>query len=115
MPSPAEIASARSYAKSGQRRVDHGTICGRSCANSGHYKPLCACVDRTFVNSNSARHPTEFFSHLAEHLTLTAVIGRDVPNRQLSKVSRRDLAIRTSQVAGEFVTHFMARQSTSTP
>jgi hypothetical protein len=23
---------------------------GRSCANSGHYKPLCACVDRTFVN-----------------------------------------------------------------
>jgi hypothetical protein len=21
-------------------RVDHGTICGRSCANSGHYKPL---------------------------------------------------------------------------
>src|SRR6266566_6838213 len=36
-------------------RVDHGTICGRTCANSGHYKPLCACVDRTFVNPNSSR------------------------------------------------------------
>src|SRR5262249_27323463 len=24
----------------GRHRVDHGTICGRSCANSGHYKPL---------------------------------------------------------------------------
>ena len=47
--------------KSGRHRVDHGTICGRSCANSGHYKPICACIDRTFVNSNSARRPTEFF------------------------------------------------------
>ena len=37
--------------KSARHRVDHGTICGRSCANSEHYKPLCACVDRTFVNS----------------------------------------------------------------
>jgi hypothetical protein len=24
---------------------------GRSCANSGHYGPLCTCVDRTFVKS----------------------------------------------------------------
>jgi hypothetical protein len=31
--------------QSARHRVDHGTICGRSCANSGHYKPLCACVD----------------------------------------------------------------------
>jgi hypothetical protein len=31
-------------------RVDHATICGRSCANSEHCKSLCACVDRTFVN-----------------------------------------------------------------
>jgi hypothetical protein len=38
-----------------RHRVDHGTICGRGCANSGHYKPLCACVDRTFVNPNSFR------------------------------------------------------------
>src|SRR6266487_2380259 len=35
----------------GTTQADHGTICGRSCANSGHYKPLCAYVDRTFVNS----------------------------------------------------------------
>jgi hypothetical protein len=42
-------------------RVDHGTICGRSCANSGHYKPLCACVDRTFVNPNSSRRRPEKF------------------------------------------------------
>jgi hypothetical protein len=40
--------------RSARHRVDHGTICGRSCANSGHYKPLCACVDRTFVNPNSS-------------------------------------------------------------
>ena len=33
-----------------RHRVDHVTICGRSCANSGHYKPLCACVDGIFVN-----------------------------------------------------------------
>src|SRR5947208_15096831 len=33
--------------QSARHRVDHGTICGRSCVNSGHCKPLCACVDRT--------------------------------------------------------------------
>jgi hypothetical protein len=36
--------------QSARHRVDHDTICGRSCANSEHYKPLCACVDRIFVN-----------------------------------------------------------------
>jgi hypothetical protein len=41
--------------QSARHRVDHGTICGRTCANSGHYKALCACVDRTFVNPNSSR------------------------------------------------------------
>jgi hypothetical protein len=42
-----------------RHRVDHGTICGRSGANSGHYKPLCAYVDRTFVNPNSSRRRPE--------------------------------------------------------
>jgi hypothetical protein len=42
-----------------RHRVEHGTICGRSCANSGHYKPLCACIDRTFVNPNSSRRRPE--------------------------------------------------------
>jgi enediyne biosynthesis protein CalE5 len=37
--------------QSARHRVDHGTICGRSCAHSGPSKPLCACVDRTFVKS----------------------------------------------------------------
>ena len=36
-----------------------GTICGRNCANSGHYKPLRACVHRIFVNSNSSRRRPE--------------------------------------------------------
>jgi hypothetical protein len=45
--------------QSARHKVDHGTICGRSCANSGHYKPLCACVDRTFVNPNSSRQRPE--------------------------------------------------------
>jgi hypothetical protein len=47
--------------QSARHRVDHGTICGRSCANSEHYKPLCACVDRTFVNSPSPAPWHEFF------------------------------------------------------
>jgi hypothetical protein len=48
--------------QSARHWVDHGTICGRSCANSGHYKPLCACIDRTFVNPNSSRRrPEKFF------------------------------------------------------
>ena len=47
--------------QSARHRVDHGTICGRSCANSGHYKPLCAYVDRIFVDPNSSgRRPENF-------------------------------------------------------
>ena len=41
------VAASRAWVRTGslstqsaRRRVDHGTICGRSCANSGHYKPL---------------------------------------------------------------------------
>src|SRR5436190_13589495 len=45
--------------QSARHRVDHGTICGRTCANSGHYKALCACVDRTFVNPNSSHRRPE--------------------------------------------------------
>jgi hypothetical protein len=45
--------------QSARHRVNHGTICGRSCANWGHYKPLCACVDRSFVNRNSSRRRPE--------------------------------------------------------
>jgi SAM (Sterile alpha motif) domain-containing protein len=45
--------------RSARHRVDHGTICGRNCANSGHYKPLRACVHRIFVNSNSSRRRPE--------------------------------------------------------
>jgi hypothetical protein len=44
-------------AQSTRHRVDHGTICGRSCANSGHYKLLCACVDRIFVNPKFPEEP----------------------------------------------------------
>ena len=48
--------------QSARRRVDHGTICGRSCANSGHYKALSACVNRIFVDPNSAgRRVGNFF------------------------------------------------------
>ena len=51
------LASLRT--QSARHRVDHGTICVRSCANSGHYKRLCACADRTFVNPNSSRRRPE--------------------------------------------------------
>jgi hypothetical protein len=48
--------------QSGRHRVDHGTICGRSCANSEHYKPICACVDRTFVNPKFVASASRIFS-----------------------------------------------------
>src|SRR6266536_2515919 len=34
---------------------------GALCNCLGHYKPLCACVDRTFVNPNSSRRRPEKF------------------------------------------------------
>jgi hypothetical protein len=46
-------------AQSARHRVDQPTISGRSCANSAHYKPLFACVDRTFVKSISSRRRPE--------------------------------------------------------
>jgi hypothetical protein len=56
--------------QSARHRVDHGTICGRSCANSGHYKPLCACVDRFSSGDGPVRlglvasHRHQFFCRL---------------------------------------------------
>jgi hypothetical protein len=42
--------------------VDHGTIWGRSCANSGRCKPLCACVDRPkFAAPASVASPNFFY------------------------------------------------------
>src|ERR1700730_3081539 len=46
-------------AQSARHRDDQPTISGRSCANSAHYKPLFACVDRTFVKSISSRRRPE--------------------------------------------------------
>src|ERR1700737_3603763 len=46
-------------AQSTRHRIDQPTISGRSCANSAHYKPLFACVDRTFVKSISSRRGPE--------------------------------------------------------
>jgi hypothetical protein len=40
-----------------RHRVDHGTICGRSCANSGHYKPLCAVLIAPFQSEFVGRRP----------------------------------------------------------
>jgi hypothetical protein len=48
---PRVVRTGSLRTQSARHRLDHGTICGRSCANSGHYKPLYAYVDRTFVNS----------------------------------------------------------------
>ena len=73
--------------QSARHRVDHGTICRRNCANSGHYKPLRACVHRIFVNSNSSRRrPKKFggragrgelsgYSEPAESLGFTRTIS----------------------------------------
>ncbi len=63
-------------------RVDHGTICGRSCANSGHYKPLCACVDRFSSGDGPVRlglvasHRHQFFCNFQPRLSmLTSVLN----------------------------------------
>jgi hypothetical protein len=44
---------------------------GRSCANSGHYRALCACVDRTFCQSKfvakKPRHDTSAGEHYLGH------------------------------------------------
>jgi hypothetical protein len=82
--------------------------CGRSCAKSGHYKPLCACVDCTFVNPNSSRRrPKKFFdgrgnksvrgpsharpfdSELSSGLLISQDFSqRSVPNRHLQGALR---------------------------
>jgi hypothetical protein len=49
------------HTQSARHRVDHATICGRSCANSEHYKALCACVDRTKFVRAGVRGGPEFF------------------------------------------------------
>src|SRR5437764_8708451 len=53
---------------------------GRSCANSGHYKPLCACVDRTFVNPNSSRRRPEKFCRAAAACAASNVGGTSRPS-----------------------------------
>src|SRR3977135_4470714 len=63
---PRVVRTGSLRTQSARHRVDHGTICGRSCANSGHCKPLCACVDRTkFVAPVSVGGP-EFFCAVCE-------------------------------------------------
>ncbi len=68
--------------QSARHRVDHGTICGRSCANSGHYKPLCACVDRFSSGDGPVRlglvasHRHQFFCNFQPRLSmLTSVLN----------------------------------------
>ena len=46
--------------RSARHRVDHGTICGRNCAYSRHYKPLRACVHRIF--DSSRRRPEKIIA-----------------------------------------------------
>jgi macrodomain Ter protein organizer (MatP/YcbG family) len=66
---PGVVRTGSLRTQSARHRVDLGTICRRSCANSGHYKPLCACVDRTFVKS-VAPACREFFLRVAAILSL---------------------------------------------
>ena len=77
-----------------RHRVDQPTITGRSCANSGHYKLLFACVDRTFVKSISSRRPPEKKERIAGEGSfapggITDFTGRVVA-QQLSKILGRN-------------------------
>ena len=58
---PRVVRAGSLRTQSARHWVDHGTICGRNCANSGHYKPLGACVHRIFVNPNSSPRRSEKF------------------------------------------------------
>jgi hypothetical protein len=78
--------------QSARHRVDHGTICGRSCANSGHYKPLCACVDRTFVNPQIRRagvqkkfSGTSWRRHVRRNVDV--IVTRGTPSARLAQRS----------------------------
>src|ERR1700737_293022 len=62
-------------AQSTRHRIDQPTISGRSCANSAHYKPLFACVDRTFVKSISSRRRPEKKERIAAELPEREVQG----------------------------------------
>jgi hypothetical protein len=73
--------------------VDHGTIWGRSCANSGRCKPLCACVDRPkFAAPASVASPNFFYSTLGPRSSPLGAIGRAV----MVAVSCRDRCARAS-------------------
>jgi hypothetical protein len=77
---------------SARHRVDHGTICGRSCANSGHYKPLCACVDRTKFVAPASVAGLEFFSGQQGHSGLSACpenIQELIDDRRIDEIIAR--------------------------
>jgi hypothetical protein len=79
--------------QSARHRVDHGTICGRSCANSGHYKPLCACVDRTFVKSKIRRAGVQKKFGLLPQSRRTRPGSQD-PGRSVSPIRLRQRSSR---------------------
>ena len=60
--------------QSARHRVDQPTISGRSCANSAHYKPLFACLDRTFVKSISSRRRQEKKSASPARTEITSLL-----------------------------------------
>jgi CHAD domain-containing protein len=99
--------------QSARHRVDHGTICGRSCANSGRYKPLCACLDRTFVNPiRRASVQKKFRAARAapgDALTLVAhgaskVFNLTLPQRVIDRALKKDRAKATAEYLAEFRT-----------
>jgi hypothetical protein len=55
------LASAQCSSGAKDGPSGSGTIGGRSCANSGHCKPLCACVDRTKFVAAGVRGRARFF------------------------------------------------------
>jgi hypothetical protein len=69
--------------QSARRRVDHRTICGRSCADSGHYKALSACINRIFVDPNSSgRRPENFGARTDANNQIAAYMARAAPSRR---------------------------------
>jgi hypothetical protein len=110
------VRSESLRAQSARHRVDQPTISGRSCANSGHYKPLFACVDRTFVKSISSRRRPEKKEHRRRGWHSRRIKYEIVDVRTFRGVRRGDGVFgRSYKRSGRPMRHYTRRWRRSAP
>ena len=101
---PRMVRTRSSRTQLAPHRVDHGTICGRSCADLEHYKPLCACVDCTFIRASRGLAPPLRRNRKGRRHSLKAGLRRLVPGSQHSNFRRslEDFRLRQVDLALQF-------------